>query len=206
MKPIKDYSHCTIKGGGGSARCCVYLMRHAQTYGNSTGTMNGVRRDFGLTAKGREQAARAARALTIKPAIILSSPQKRAMQTASYIARKAGSRIEAISFLHEQDTGDWTGKRISTLQRKYPEKFVKYRGRLTRIFETSPGGETMAQIRERARRAIMLVKTRYRQRPVLIVTHGVVIRAFLYEAGLARTIGEAMAKRVPNCSIVRLAI
>lgn len=206
MKPIKDYSHCTIKGSNGSAKCCVYLMRHAQTYGNASGVMNGLRRDFGLTAKGRRQAARAANALTIKPAIILSSPQKRALETAACVARKTGAKIETIKFLHEQDTGEWTGKRITALQRKYPGRFIKYKGKMTRIFASSPGGETMAQIRARARRAITLVRKKYRQRPILIVTHGVVIRAFIYEAGLARTIGEAMAKRVPNCSIVRLAI
>ncbi len=205
-KPIRDYSHCTIKGDDGSARCCVYLMRHAQTYGNSKGVLNGVKRDYGLTAKGRSQAARAARALTIRPGIILSSPQKRAIETAQAIAKKTGSKIIILDVLHEQDCGEWTGRQIAALQRKYPQNFVKYKGKLTRIFDSSPNGETIAQIRKRARKIISLARGKYRQRPLLIVTHGVVIRTFLYELGLVGSIGEAMAKHVHNCSIVRIAI
>ncbi|HQT44493.1 MAG TPA: histidine phosphatase family protein, partial [Candidatus Micrarchaeota archaeon] len=192
-------------GANGEAACCVYLMRHAQTYGNSKGVLNGVRNDLGLTKKGAMQAKRAAAALTIRPEIILCSPQRRAIETAAQIAKNTGARIEIVKELHEQDCGDWTGKSIASLQKRYPSYFVKYKQRLTRIFSSSPNGETIGQMQKRARKVISLISKKYKSRPLMVVTHGVVIRVFLYELGLVGSIGEAMAKRVPNCSIVRIA-
>ncbi len=205
MEHAKKDNTCEQKAASG-ARCCVYIMRHAQTYGNSSGILNGILRDPGLTKKGLKQAKHAAREFMIKPKIILCSPQKRAIQTALQIAKKTGARIKIIKLLHEQDSGDWTGKKVSALQKKYPEKFIRYKGKMTRIFESCPNGETITQIQKRLRKVISLIRKKHMERPILIVAHGVVIRVLLYELGISKTIGGAMATKVPNCSIQRVAI
>jgi len=184
----------------------VYFMRHAQTYGNSRGPLNGTRRNLGLTSIGKIQAREAARKMRIKPALILCSTQKRAVETARQIAKRFGSKIVYLPLLKEQDTGDWTGKRVDSLQKRYPDAFIKNGKKMTRIFYKAPNGENIGKIEKRARKIMWLAKNKYKARPLLIVSHGVIGRMLYYVAGKKNTLGAAMECKVPNAKLLRLKV
>lgn len=72
----------------------VYLMRHAETdwrQVNGRGWV-GLANDFApLTARGRRQAAEAAsRVAHLEPAVLLTSPMTRALETAAILGRRLG--------------------------------------------------------------------------------------------------------------------
>src|SRR6478609_11898807 len=75
----------------------IMLLRHGESEGNAQGRMQG-RRDFPLSALGREQAARAAafiRSSGLSLHAVYTSPLKRASETAAIVA-EAGVCAQAI--------------------------------------------------------------------------------------------------------------
>jgi len=74
----------------------IMLLRHGESEGNAQGRMQG-RRDFPLSALGREQAARAAAFVAQHApfAAVYASPLKRAFETASIVAAH-GVRPEPV--------------------------------------------------------------------------------------------------------------
>ena len=75
----------------------IMLLRHGESEGNAQGRMQG-RRDYPLSAFGREQAALAAAFIAgsrLSLNAVYSSPLKRALETASILAR-SGIRPEPL--------------------------------------------------------------------------------------------------------------
>jgi probable phosphoglycerate mutase len=71
-------------------RTLVYLARHGQTPLNESDTLRGLA-DPALDEVGREQARRLGATLGPRhPSVIISSPLRRAMQTAQPVAEYAG--------------------------------------------------------------------------------------------------------------------
>ena len=65
----------------------------------------------------------------------------------------------------------------------------------------------MGEMEKRLKKVVAIVKGKYRGKdPILIVTHGVVIRLFLFMTGKKKTLGAAMAQNVRNGDIVRVRI
>ena len=66
----------------------IILIRHAECVGNISNRLSGIT-DFELTDNGKRQAQKLAKELRNKNIdVIYSSPLRRAMDTAKYIARK----------------------------------------------------------------------------------------------------------------------
>src|SRR5438477_13007730 len=87
----------------------ILLVRHADVH-NPDDIVYGRLPNFGLSATGREEAARTAAALADTPiAALYSSPQQRAQETAAIIAAAHPAlTIQITNLLDEVKTG-WQG-------------------------------------------------------------------------------------------------
>ena len=89
----------------------VFLQRHGESTANSSGIYACRKLDPELTEQGRVQAEVTA-AFYVNSGIhrILSSPSKRAVQTAEIIGSRLGLKIETSTALMEVDVGDFEGQ------------------------------------------------------------------------------------------------
>jgi broad specificity phosphatase PhoE len=135
----------------------VWLARHGETEWSLSGQHTG-RTEIELTARGRAQAA-ALRPIfaRLQPSYVLCSPRVRARQTAEL----AGLVVDAIDDdLAEWDYGDYEGLTSAQI----------------REFDPTPGGETAAQVAERADRALERTRKHVARGPVVLVAHGHISR------------------------------
>jgi broad specificity phosphatase PhoE len=158
----------------------VWLVRHAAT--RWTGRRWCGRTDLPLSPAGRAQAAAlAARLAAHLPGdvIVVSSPARRAVQTAERIAAAADRGVEIMDELREVDFGAAEGRTWGDLERERPVLAGAIAVGGTEI--DWPGGERSADVRGR------LVAVRRRMdsgaAPLVLVTHGGVIRALLTALG-----------------------
>lgn len=151
----------------------LIIVRHGETEENSKdiiqGHMNGS-----ITKRGIMQARKTARALArYKADVIFSSDLERAAKTAGEIARFQKAEIHYSKLLRERKVGDFEGKKRS--------EFHEYRrahGFEEHSFRPS-GGENYADVKRRVLGFMKRLSKRYENSTVIIVTHGVVVRALV---------------------------
>ncbi len=119
----------------------LYLIRHGRTDHNASGLLLG-HLDPELDEKGRQQAEAVAKALPNVDRII-SSPLRRAQQTAEAIARQANIEIEIDERWIELNYGDYDGVPLGSLE---PELWQKWR---TDLDFRPPNGESMRELAKR---------------------------------------------------------
>jgi broad specificity phosphatase PhoE len=148
----------------------LLLLRHGETEWSKSGRHTG-RTELDLTETGREQAKLAADALAeLQPRdpLVISSPRRRALVTAEL----AGLTVAEVSpLLAEWDYGDYEGLTTAEIRKTVPDWMVWTHG--------CPGGESVAQVSERADRAVELALTHLATRDVIFVGHGHFSRAVL---------------------------
>jgi len=168
----------------------ILLIRHGQTELNAAQVLQPP--DTPLGARGHAQAAALARrAATLAPMALLSSDMPRAWQTAQAVAAATGLAIEAEPLLQERSFGDWRGR--SWLELGIDPNALP---------ETPPGGESLADFERRVALAWARVVARRAALagPLLVVSHGLVIRRML--AAHARlAAGQALMLRLENTSL-----
>ena len=145
----------------------IYTARHGEITWNAEGKVCG-RTDLELTERGRDQArALAERVSGLSIDRIISSPLKRALETAQIVGERCGLPVETDSRLIEQDYGIYEG-----IDRR-DEDFLNNK----RCFAFRyPGGESMMQVAYRTYGLIEEVKRKYPEENVLLVCHGGVCR------------------------------
>lgn len=129
----------------------LYLVRHGESEGNflqpspheEKGTGRGAflgHRDAPLTARGRAQAEQLGGFFrTLPPHVMLCSPLKRALQTASSWGIPLVDQR-----LKEQDYGQWDGLGVQEVQLRFPEN---YRQWLSGNPNCAPvGGESLQEV------------------------------------------------------------
>jgi probable phosphoglycerate mutase len=140
------------------------LVRHGQTALNAAGQLRG-RLDPTLDDVGQTEVELLAEALTAYgPKLIVTSPVRRAAQTAAAIARATGAGILIDGDLVDRDYGQWAGHT--------EEEVTAAWGSL----DQAPGVETRASL---TRRAVGMLHKEFREYPVVLVTHEVVLQAML---------------------------
>lgn len=145
----------------------LYIARHGQTIWNAQNKVCGIT-DVDLTEKGIEQAK--ALALTVKNKnidIIISSPLKRAVETSNIVAKECGITMEIDERLIEQNYGIYEG-----IDRKN-EHFLSNKRNFAYRY---PEGESMMQVAYRIYGLLDEIKRKYKDKNVLIVSHGGVCR------------------------------
>lgn len=151
----------------------LVLIRHGETALNVTRVLQPA--DTPLSAQGLAQAQAVARRLTaLGVAGIVSSDLPRAWVTALVIGDACGLPVTPSSLLHERNFGDLRGQPYDTLG--FDPLAMN---------QAPPGGESIPAFIDRVARAFDEMR-RLRaalQGPLVVVTHGMVIRALLAHHG-----------------------
>jgi len=145
----------------------LYLARHGRTPLNAAGALRG-HIDVPLDAVGAAQAQRLGVALAeLGPRYVVSSPLRRAVETAQPYAERAGLAINIDERLIDRDYGRWAGTS--------PEAVAAEWGSV----EAAPGVEPAAQVRARVLAALVDIAEKMHGKQALVVSHDVVIRTAL---------------------------
>ena len=179
------------------------LLRHGESEGNAQGRMQG-RRDFPLSALGREQAAEAGRFIRssgLSLNAVYSSPLKRASETAAIVA-EVGVRPVAVldEDLPEIGAGSLEGLNEAEIRLAHPE-FMHRPLSETGDF-AAYGGESNADVQLRLTRLMARLEARHRETEerVLLVGHG----GFHYQlvkALLCEPIPRVCIIKFGNCTV-----
>jgi len=139
----------------------LLLARHGETVDNVNQIMQGQTQGE-LTENGRLQAERLAEELRGQQIdAIVASDLKRAIDTATIVARPHRLTVETTPLLRERDWGDFTGRFIPDLKN-----------------ETWPDNvESLETLRDRARRFLQYVALRWPEQTVVAVGHGIINKA-----------------------------
>lgn len=174
------------------------LLRHGESEGNAEARMQG-RRDYPLTALGREQAARAGQFIagqTRSFAAVYVSPLARAFETASIVAAQGVGPAPVVDEdLPEIGAGKLEGLSEPEIEAAYPE-FMHRPLSVTGDF-ADYGGESYDGVQARVRRLLTRIEHRHRVNGerVLLVGHG----GFNYQ--LAKTL---LCDPVPRVCILKM--
>jgi broad specificity phosphatase PhoE len=158
----------------------VYLVRHARTAFNDEGRLRG-RLDPALDSVGRAQASACAAALAEKlrgaPSVrVITSPLRRARETAEVIAAATAASVEVDGRLIDRDYGPWAGQPEDSVVAEWGS------------LDAAPGVETAARVISRARAVLTDLSEALDVSPVVIVAHDAVNRALL--ASLDPSLGQ----------------
>lgn len=156
----------------------VVMIRHAATQGVAAPHAQPLSpgKDAPLSADGRQQASRLARRLaSLGEGVCLSSPLRRATETAQIAIGTRGGRFEIDPHLREIEFGDWEGLTFDAIARRDPDRIQGWT-RFAHDF-AFPGGERLGDFLGRIGRFACRVAAL--DRPVTLVSHGGVIRTLL---------------------------
>ncbi len=155
----------------------LYLIRHGETDWNAQGRVQGAT-DIELNRRGRLQARAISRMLRAEPLQALyASPLKRALGTAELIARPHGLPVIKLSGLSELDQGELEGLTFEELDNRYGPFMEAWRERPGKV--RLPGGETMAELQERAWEALERIREENPEGKVVAVSHNLAIRSLI---------------------------
>jgi probable phosphoglycerate mutase len=184
----------------------VHLVRHGESTWNRLGRVQGQSPlAGGLTARGWVQASSVAAALERRlrdalaggPAAVVSSDLVRARQTAAVIGSRLGSSVVFDPSLREQQLGALEGRALDSLLAGVAVREVVAGLWHDRALVPPGGGESVAQLAERARRAVLGLTARAGQRQLVLVAHGGLIRSLLSPGpGLPAPLANATAVSV----------
>lgn len=148
----------------------LVLLRHGETEWSKSGQHTG-RTEVELTDAGRKQAQLAAGVLgelKLVDPLVISSPRRRSLVTAEL----AGLSIDEVTEqLAEWDYGLYEGLTTAQIQESVPDWLVWTHG--------CPGGESVAQVSERADAAVTTALRHMESRDVVFVSHGHFSRAVI---------------------------
>ncbi|SDE44665.1 histidine phosphatase family protein [Rhodococcus tukisamuensis] len=155
----------------------LILLRHGQTEYNAGDRMQG-QLDTDLSELGRFQAKSAARALAERrPAEVVSSDLRRALDTATALAEQSGLTVSTDERLRETHLGEWQGLTHTQVDERDPGARAAWRADAR---WAPPGGESRIDV---ARRSAPVVAELVAQRPewgeapLVLVAHGGLIAA-----------------------------
>ena len=152
----------------------IVLVRHAEPSKSARGRAIG-RTDVGLSREGAKHARKLA--TTLAADRVVSSPAKRARNTAAPIARANVVDLEIDDDLREIDFGAFDGRTFASLERDHPDLYATWmRSPTTVLF---PDGETWPQLQERSTAALEHLARAGEGRTTIGVTHLGVILATL---------------------------
>lgn len=176
----------------------LILVRHGETEHNR-GQLTLGRADVPLNERGLAQARAVAASFAKPPHAVYSSPLARARETASLIAQGAGLEVRIDDGLIEMDVGEMEHLTGTELRERYPEflhRWLSGEAADARM----PGGETLAEVQERAWAAVQRMRAAHPDETVVAVSHNFVILALVCRSlelplGRFRRIRQSLAAR-----------
>jgi len=183
----------------------ILLIRHGETAWNAERRLQG-QLDIPLNEEGKRQAAALARALTAEPVdAIISSDLRRARSTAQAVAEACGLPLQTDPSLRERCFGAFEGLLYAEMEARYPEAYAQWRARdpHARYPDGERRAETFAEFYQRSVAAVSGIANVYRDKRVVIVSHGGVLDC-VYRAAHAMPITAPRNFDVLNATINRL--
>jgi broad specificity phosphatase PhoE len=199
----------------------LWLLRHGQSEGNvardaargtDSETLDIADRDMDvpLSELGREQARSfgewlAGQPRDVRPEVVLASPYRRAAETATIVAQRAGARdaVHLDERLRERELGVLDLLTQRGIVARFPDE-AKRRRRLGKFYYRPPGGESWVDVAFRLRSLRDSLVREHADRRVLLVAHEVPIILMRY---LLEELDEQQALRLssedpmPNCGL-----
>ncbi|OLU26415.1 histidine phosphatase family protein [Pseudomonas sp. PA15(2017)] len=159
----------------------LHLLRHGET--EQGGGLRGSL-DDALTAAGWAQLRAAVQADECWDALV-SSPLQRCARFAEELAAARGLPLQFEPGLQELHFGDWEGRTAAQLMETNADDLGRFWADPYAF--TPPGGEPLPAFETRVLDALQRLHVEYRERQLLVVTHGGVMRLLLARArGLPR--------------------
>ena len=198
----------------------LWLVRHGQSEGNviraaaapDTEVLDIPDRDMdvAVSALGDRQAAAFGEWLREqgaeqRPDVVMSSPYRRAADTASAVLRAAGLEREIIQDerLRERDLGAMDLLTTRGFAARFPDE-AAHRTRLGKFYYRPPGGESWVDVALRCRSLLDSLSREHAGRRVLLVTHEVVIimvRYVLEHLDVRAALTLSTEQAIANCSL-----
>lgn len=153
------------------------LVRHGVTQFSVDKRFAG-RSDLELTETGRQQAEQvAARVAELGQIdVVISSPLRRARQTADAVAKVLGATVDIEDGFLETDFGDWDGFTFGEITQRWPEQLGQW---LADPGVAPPNGESFEVVARRVRRARDRVLAQHAGRTVVVVSHVTPIKTLI---------------------------
>lgn len=208
-----------LQGRRGPAE--LVLVRHGESVGNLADTeardadaerleLSARDADVELSPNGEEQARTLGRwvgglAEGVRPDLVVSSPYRRAADTARTALEALGAEVVLDERLRERDLGLFDGLTGKGICARYPEE-AERRSHVGKFYYQPPSGESWADVVLRVRSLLADLREGYDGRRVWLFTHQAVIMSFRYALeGLDEEelldIDRSIA--IPNASITR---
>lgn len=183
----------------------LVLVRHGATSANISQPywLQGKGRDEPLAALGREQAEQVRDLLRRWPvAAVVSSPLRRAVETAEIVAAGHRLPVRVIDRLHEGDVGRWEGRTWEEIRATEPEDYERFVA--APEVHGYPGGENFRQVLDRVWPVLLALFEDYPGQTIVVVGHQITHRAFLGEVlGLSARRARRLKMNNGGVSVVR---
>ena len=201
--------------------CELVLVRHGESVGNVADTtardedaerleLTARDADVELSPNGAEQARALGRwvgGLTDeqRPDLVVSSPYRRAADTARAACDGLGGEVLLDERLRERDLGLFDGLTGKGIRAQHPGE-AERRSHVGKFYYQPPSGESWADVVLRVRSLLADLREGYDGRRVWLFTHQAVIMSFRYALeGLdeAELLEIDRSTRIPNASMTR---
>ena len=158
---------------GGTVR--LALARHGETVWHRENRYAGGSSDIDLTAVGQQQAQALARwAITYAPDAVISSPVRRAIETATPSAQAADVPLHVVEDLREVHFGLAEGRTITELLNVDPDMVARFRA--DPVAHPFPGAEQPNEAADRAAAALRALARDFDGKRLLVVAHNTLLR------------------------------
>ena len=159
------------------------LLRHGETPLTAEGRFSGLG-DVPLTDAGHGQATAAAARLAAHHRIelIVTSPLRRARDTADAVARATGAPLSVADGLAEADFGMWEGLTFAEVSQRWPEEMSAW---VADPRAAPPGGESLTHPAGRVAAAVDALLAAHPGSTLLLVSHVTPIKTLACRAMLA---------------------
>lgn len=178
----------------------IVLVRHGETEANASGLLLG-RADPTLSPTGREQAAAVAEQLRREdpPSAIVSSPLRRAVETAGCIAEAFDQPVEIDDAFVEMDYGEWDQRPLADVPR---DVWTTWH---SDIDFAPPAGESLREVQARVGARMAELIARAGTEAIVVVSHVSPIKAAaLWALGLDDRPDLSWRLRLDVASITRV--
>jgi probable phosphoglycerate mutase len=157
----------------------IYITRHGETQWNSENRLQGWK-DSELTDNGiRNAVALGERLYQTEFNAVYSSPIERAVKTTKLICSDRIIPLRLEDGLKEINFGDWEGKVKEEIEQISKQEFFNF-WNAPHLYNHEPhNGESLVTLKRRVEQVIYRIIADNTDGNVLIVTHGVAIRAIL---------------------------
>ncbi|WP_338248175.1 histidine phosphatase family protein [Dictyobacter halimunensis] len=156
----------------------LYITRHGQTHWNAERRMQG-HANSDLTELGTQQATWLRDAVQdVDFAAIYASPSTRAYHTAEIIRGQRTQPVIPCDELKEIGLGSWEGQLVSEIKQQHPTEYFAF-WHAPQEYQALNGGETFAQVSERALPKVNALIELHTGQTILLVTHAVTLKTIV---------------------------